>query len=249
MSMTKAFSLVELSIVLVILGLLTGGILSGQSLIRAAELRSVTTDFQRYQAAFHTFQDRYREIPGDMRNATRFWGKDVAACNGDTGNAGTPGTCNGNGDGSIGSASGANSTGERFQIWKQLALAGLIEGTYTGLSGTSGTAAIMGTNVPSGRLSNSLFEVSSCCDGGGASFSSAGTGRTMTFGGAGWAAILTAQEAWNIDSKLDDGKPARGRLIARHWSTCTNATGWTDLSAEYLLTATSKVCSLHFLLF
>ena len=53
--MTKAFSLVELSIVLVILGLLTGGILAGQNLIRAAELRSVITEFKTYQTAVMTF--------------------------------------------------------------------------------------------------------------------------------------------------------------------------------------------------
>lgn len=46
--MRHGFSLVELSIVLVILGLLVGGVLTGQSLIRAAELRSVSTEFQKY---------------------------------------------------------------------------------------------------------------------------------------------------------------------------------------------------------
>ena len=72
--MKKAFSLVELSIVLVILGLLVGGILTGQSLIRAAELRSVTTEFSQYQTAVMTFRDKYFAIPGDMKNARDFWG-------------------------------------------------------------------------------------------------------------------------------------------------------------------------------
>ena len=59
------FSLVELSIVLVILGLLTGGILAGQSLIRAAELRSISTDYSRYIAAVQAFRDKYFALPGD----------------------------------------------------------------------------------------------------------------------------------------------------------------------------------------
>lgn len=71
---TRGFSLVELSIVLVILGLLTGGILAGQSLIRAAELRSYITDVQRYPAAVNAFKDKYFAYPGDMANATKFWG-------------------------------------------------------------------------------------------------------------------------------------------------------------------------------
>jgi prepilin-type N-terminal cleavage/methylation domain-containing protein len=61
--MKAAFSLVELSIVLVILGLLTGGILTGQNLIRAAELRAVVTEFNRYQTAVRTFEDKYSPFP------------------------------------------------------------------------------------------------------------------------------------------------------------------------------------------
>ncbi len=101
--MTNGFSLVELSIVLVILGLLTGGILSGQNLIRAAELRAVTTEFSAYQTAVMTFKDKYFALPGDMRNATDFWGSaGGSGVIGDGCEAGTPTgtqTCNGNGDG------------------------------------------------------------------------------------------------------------------------------------------------------
>ena len=69
----QGFSLVELSIVLVILGLLVGGILSGQSLIRASELRSVTTEYQTYVTSLGTFRDRYFALPGDLSNAASFW--------------------------------------------------------------------------------------------------------------------------------------------------------------------------------
>lgn len=71
-TMRNAFSLVELSIVLVILGLLTGGILAGQSLIRAAELRAVSTEYNRHFTAIQSFRNRYMALPGDMNNATRF---------------------------------------------------------------------------------------------------------------------------------------------------------------------------------
>lgn len=133
----KAFSLVELSIVLVILGLLTGGILTGQSLIRASELRSVATEYQRYITATQTFRDKYFAIPGDMNNATRFWGRhstdgwcvtnSSAAVNAATG------TCDGTGDRLVNWGPAASQSGENFQYWRQLALAGMIEGSLQAL--------------------------------------------------------------------------------------------------------------------
>ena len=77
----RAFSLVELSIVLVILGLLVGGILAGQSLIHAAELRAVSSEYQRYRTAIYAFRDKYLGLPGDITTATNFWG----AADGSTG--------------------------------------------------------------------------------------------------------------------------------------------------------------------
>lgn len=147
--MRYGFSLVELSIVLVILGLLTGGILAGQSLIRAAELRAIPTEYQRYDAARYSFRDKYMGLPGDISNATRFWGDNNAACADAAIPNGTPGTCNGNADGILTAPLAASATGERFQFWTQLALAGLIEGTYTGLAGGSSNHHVVpGTNTP-----------------------------------------------------------------------------------------------------
>src|SRR6478736_3210874 len=98
--MRKGFSLVELSIVLVILGLLTGGILAGQSLIRAAELRAVGTEYGRYATATQTFRDKYLALPGDFKDATRFWNRlnsnaDCVTSSSTT--VGSPGVCDGNG--------------------------------------------------------------------------------------------------------------------------------------------------------
>ena len=74
MKKTSGFTLVELSIVLVILGLLVGGVLAGQSLIHAAELRAISTELTNYKTAIGAFRDKYLAIPGDMNNAVKFWG-------------------------------------------------------------------------------------------------------------------------------------------------------------------------------
>lgn len=247
----QGFSLVELSIVLVILGLLTGGILTGQSLIRAAELRSVTTDFNKYQTATMTFRDRYMGLPGDLRNATDFWGAS-SVCSGSA----ASGTCSGNGDGLLQAASAANATGENQQFWRHLMLAGLIEGNYTGLTGSgSQYHCPIPTSCPSSKISNAGWGVAS---GGGPSPQQYDVtyGSFITFGNAHSSniplnAALTPEEAWNIDSKIDDGLPARGKIIGRYWNNaCAEAVdgtpSHTDLNAVYRVSDTSIQCALFF---
>lgn len=98
----QGFSLVELSIVLVILGLLVGGVLGGQALIRASELRSVMAGRDTLVSAITIFKNKYNSFPGDLTNATAIWGAahaTPATCITTVG-SGTQ-TCNGNGDGKI----------------------------------------------------------------------------------------------------------------------------------------------------
>ena len=61
----KGFTLVEIAIVLVIIGLLLGGILKGQEMITQAKIKNVVADFSGISAAYYGYQDRYRAIPGD----------------------------------------------------------------------------------------------------------------------------------------------------------------------------------------
>lgn len=207
-----AFSLVELSIVLVILGLLVGGVLSGQSLIRAAELRSIGTEFQRHQTAIQSFRDKYFALPGDMTNATAFWGDQAtgtAACASAATPDGTPGTCNGDGDGIIG-PTGATTGPEGLRAWQHLARAGLMEGSYLGYLDAGGTKLTLGVNVPRSRLSNAGWSIMhrSVTPVWGVStqyiqFGSEGAGHL-------WGGVLIPEEVWNIDTKLDDGRPETG---------------------------------------
>ncbi|MBN8543600.1 MAG: prepilin-type N-terminal cleavage/methylation domain-containing protein [Alphaproteobacteria bacterium] len=260
--MKRGFSLVELSIVLVILGLLTGGILAGQSLIRASELRAASTEYQRYVAAGNTFRDRYFAIPGDFRDATRFWARlnTNADCVSNSGLAvaGTPGACDGNGDGLLSTAAAASQSGEQYQFWRHLALAGLMEGSFSGLSG-SGSAqhTVLGTNAPRSKLSNAGWSMQHIATPFGdtelyvlsyifAFEFGAPVSNSRTFGRA-----LKPEEAWNIDTKMDDGLPAQGNVIARFWNNaCAAANDGThannDYAASYKLSDSSVQCALYF---
>src|SRR5450830_1275440 len=67
------FTLVEIAIVLVIIGLLLGGILKGQEMIVQAKVKNSITDFSGISAAYFGYQDRYRAIPGDDIGANSRW--------------------------------------------------------------------------------------------------------------------------------------------------------------------------------
>lgn len=253
MRQQSGFSLVELSIVLVILGLLVGGVLSGQSLIRAAELRAVATESQRYTTAVRSFQDKYFALPGDMPNATAFWGKSAADCNAQTGAVASPGTCNGNGDGILDWPAAASSTGETFRAWQHMARAGLIEGSYTGNAGAIELAdPEPNINVPASRLSNGLWGFGYYDNANGAN------SYSFNYNMLNWMVIgaeddssytdgplFRAEDAWNLDTKLDDGRPATGRVIANIIATCTSTTDPTNRNANYNLASNNTAsCSL-----
>ncbi len=254
--MQRAFSLVELSIVLVILGLLTGGILAGQSLIRAAELRSIITQQQQYFTALGTFRDKYMAIPGDMNNATRFWGDratGTAACPDPAIPDGTPGTCNGNNDGIL-----SNFT-ESYRFWQQLGMAGLIEGNYQGWvnPATNATQPVRGLEVPASKLSDSFWQAINISQ-------NATTNHELGFAdlpdirynmlvlcgpNPGWWCernVLRPEEAWNIDTKMDDGKPAFGKIRGGHTDCATTLA--VAANATYNVTFTSPTCRLGFIM-
>lgn len=265
-AVTQGFSLVELSIVLVILGLLTGGILAGQNLIRAAELRAVTSEFDRYTSAVHTFRDKYFAIPGDFRDATKFWGRLVSAGHCATNSAAavaTPGACDGDGDGNLERSVSGSQAGENYGFWQQLAHAGLIEGTYTGIAGSNnGVDADIGVNVPRSKMTNAgwsaLYRGTSSGD---SAHFDGDYGNGFIFGREDLTTetddpVLKPEEAWNVDTKVDDGMPAQGKVsiftrvactVQSNGSAITNSAAHAALmDAEYNLTNSAVACALLF---
>ena len=107
----KGFTLVEIAIVLVIIGLLIGGVLKGQSMIQNAKVKRVVKSADEVRAAFYTYYDKYGAYPGDEDLATS-----------------PPGDAhNGNGNGLIQGA-------ESYQMFEDLVKAGIIDGTFNGTS-------------------------------------------------------------------------------------------------------------------
>ncbi|MCK0197382.1 prepilin-type N-terminal cleavage/methylation domain-containing protein [Ancylobacter sp. 6x-1] len=261
----KGFSLVELSIVLVILGLLTGGILAGQSLIRAAELRSVATEYQRWISAINGFRDKYMAIPGDMANATRFWQRMRNTTDCVTNSSATvvdTGVCDGTGDGMIAwdnSATGATHVNEMHQFWRQLAAAGFIDGNYTGFAINNSASVVPGTNSPSSKLTHAGWGAGgkyNCGSNGSQCFygTTASVYRNYlafgayTGGNIPNTAVLLPDEAWNIDVKLDDGKPGTGFIIPqwRAANQCTTSSSNTDYTGTYNMSSSTVYCSFLF---
>jgi prepilin-type N-terminal cleavage/methylation domain-containing protein len=117
------FTLVEIAIVLVIIGLLLGGILKGQEMITQAKIKNVINDFNGITAAVASYQDRYRALPGDDTNASTRWSGATSG----NGNGIFDGSCQYND--SPGSTAPVQATGECNLFWWDLRLSGFVAGT------------------------------------------------------------------------------------------------------------------------
>jgi len=248
--MKKAgFTLIEISIVLLIIGLLIGGTLVGESLIRTSQLNAVISEVTQFQQGFKDFQARYNALPGDMVNATDSWGAE-AACPATIYTA-SPHilTCNGDGDGQIGAASG--SYYELFRAWQQLSNAAMIKGSFNGIkgSGASGYESLPGINVPKAKLDSgaySLFNTLATLPGTNWPL----TGHVLVLGSAltndiTRMAALRPSEALALDTKIDDGLPGYGKVVTQRVVNCITDVNDATLS-KYNATNNGIFCNLVF---
>ena len=265
----NGFTLIELSIVLVIIGLIVGGVLMGKDLIRASEVRATISQIEQYNAAVNTFRGKYNGIPGDLMytEAQAFGLYRITNAS----YIGYPGY--GDGNGLIRSANGASPPssatqlyGEPLMFWRHLSEAKLINGNYgAGLNagaeatGTSGLDA-MNKYLPAAKLTGSTIAVGSPLDG--KNYFLLTKAIDIVGVGAFWTSEnpLTASEAYLMDSKIDDGLPASGTVFAIDAISATTSSNglnapatWKTVSAVagcvassvYAVTQTTQSCSLR----
>ena len=254
----NGFTLIELSIVLVIIGLIVGGVLVGQDLIKSAELRNAIGESKQYQSAINAFRLKYNGLPGDLKNAETLWGQAASGSSCQTTLPTTTETCNGDGNKYIGIHGDPGR--EVHRVWQHLSNAAMIEGSYTGVPGPGGIYdTVIGTNAPAGPIKGSGWSILSLRDAinigswynnifrPNGSYNWLELGGDANTGSLMATAIMTPQDAWNIDDKMDDGKPGTGRVTTFNTSTHANcATSSTASSADYNLSYTDIACNLFF---
>ncbi len=275
--MKKGFTLVELAIVLVIVGLLVAGILSGQSLIHQAQIRNVLAQFREYDTAVLTFKTKYgpNALPGDFDKAS-----DFSLNIGQDGNPNVADTQlsndNGDGDGILeyeftsppqpdGFAPKFSS--ELVNFWVHLSNSGLIKESFVAepadCNGTQ-CSPIAGVSFPSARIGTGIVALTESQN---KVFYILGTFDNITLlasedgeEGEAEGAIgdnLAPEEAYAIDSKLDDGKPDTGGSVViealADADSGTESVIDTTLAADdcfsvaggdYNLSVTTKVCTI-----
>ena len=191
----NGFTLIEIAIVLVIIGLLLGGVLKGQELITSARVRNLISNQDGVKAAYFGFLDRYRALPGDYSGATANI-PNCAACQ------------NGDNNGQI-LLNGAIL--ESISAWEHLSKAGFITGSYIY------AAAPASTNTPVnpyGSLLQLIYDVN-YQDGGNAT----GPIRHNLKTGNNIPSDILAE----VDRKVDDGLATGGQLRFAVFGGATNA--------------------------
>ena len=203
------FTLVELSIVLVIIGLIVGGVLAGKALIQQAEIRAAASQLQQMETAYRTFQVKYGCIIGDCANATDFFGMNYYQVGSGCPPSGGVGNGNGNGDGFIdnGGYGGAWQC-EPLQAAKSLTLSGLLP---TAATTPCYTYAVVFKGIHDGC---GYFYKDDVYSRGTPIKVNAMTWAQYRSSGGGQydVGILSPVEARLIDEKIDDGKATTGKF-------------------------------------
>jgi prepilin-type N-terminal cleavage/methylation domain-containing protein len=242
----SGFTLLEISIVLVIIGLLVGGILTGRDLIKAAELSATISQIQKYNTGVNTFRLKYGYLPGDIpdpqASSFGFQARGTLAGQGDSN-----GFIEGYGSNVFGTDCGFyEGTGEDAVFWVDLSTAGLIDGGFnTASSHTLLAATLTATSTPSlsayfpaAKLGQGNYvyvwaggyadsSAGNCNKGDGNNYFGLSPFSSITTNGEPYATAtsLSVQQAYSIDKKIDDGLPQSGNVMAMYVNNNTPAWG------------------------
>ena len=215
----SGFTLVEIAIVLVIIGLLLGGILKGQEMITQAKIKNLINDFNGLSAAMYSYQDRYRALPGDELNATTVarWG--AAAFGGDGNGTFIRGTTAAATDVYNNPPAAPSATvAEGNLFWLHLRLSGFVPGS-------TDTTAAASTQQPNNSV-NGIVGVQT-----------SGMGFTSNII---CTSNLPDKVAIAVDTQVDDGSSIRGQLRGQLQTAPNPAAAATAPTAEFVENGTNQ---------
>lgn len=240
---SSGFTLIELAVVLVVIGLLAGAVLLGRELIVAGEISQTVSEMQKYQAATTHFADKYAALPGDLT-------ADIAQTNGFAARGPYRGEGDGNGVLEANTLNSSNpptgnlgvtqAMGEIGLFWVDLSQAGFIDHHFSAASATAQPASTidgtqLDTYLPRAKLGRGNFfyvfssnKVNYFGLGGVSSIANIQTIQLMT------NSSLTTRQAYGIDRKIDDGLPLSGAVQAKLLTTAGNLAAIIGNAAYYI---------------
>lgn len=235
--MNKGFTLIEMSIVLVIISLIIVGILGGEDILENSKRLSIISKIEKYKAAYDSFKEKYYSPPGDMADAESVWGASK--------------TDNGDGDGVI------ETGGEDYIAWQHLGLAGFVNGYFSGSATGTSSSVVLGTDIPEGAYTKTGYRLLNATSGivvatNAVQFGKYRTGSEIDLG------AVDPKQALSIDQKIDDRNPSEGQLITISGKTaagaaiaatnCVTAGGAGDEDDTYAVGTKTKDCIIYYYL-
>jgi prepilin-type N-terminal cleavage/methylation domain-containing protein len=258
----KAFTLIELAIVIVVVGLIITGIIAAQSLIDSSKRQAVISDYQEYNKAVSIFYLEYDGYPGDFKDAVDYWGDRAPQSCFSSNPSGTR-TCNGNGDKKITYLTVGPEWYEPFRFWQHLSISEILLKDYSGKTGSGCSDANFcinpGDTNPEGPYQGTAWNAFSNFFSHPDINNKTGKSHQRNFfalsnpsnhpsdSGRWNGPSLTANQAYSIDKKIDDGKPFKGIFVIMSGSEAgdcldINNAEFTNNSAQYNLSNNDIEC-------
>lgn len=191
----KGFSMTELSVVIVVMALILASVITGSTLIERARIRAIISEVTNFKLAVNSFNAKYDSYPGDFNEASEYWN----------------GSTDGNADGNIQFVNASNNY-EGYIAWQSLSYAKMLNNPYVGTR-TDGVAQLA-IDIPESKTGGGYF-----FEYGTHGFSNRNLlvlGTPIDINVADTAltvdGILTPNQAFEVDSKMDDGSPISGNI-------------------------------------
>ncbi|MFI4983858.1 MAG: prepilin-type N-terminal cleavage/methylation domain-containing protein [Rickettsiales bacterium] len=243
------YTLIELSIVIIVIALIIAGLFTSSLLVRQSYLRSVITDLQNYKSSYDTFLLTYKGLPGDITYATKLFPSALCAATDDL--------CNGNGNAAIERA--VDDTDEVKPAMKHLELAGLLNTNLAivvaGGTGTPTSRLVPGYNVPASAMQGGGYMIinqyipigvqgaisidNTIVSPFDSYVNATYIGKvTQNFDDSMVGGVMRGVDAFTIDTKLDDGNSATGIVRSVNGESVSNCVS----GGNYVTTSDSLAC-------